>query len=356
MQLRLRIAALLLPWLVVSCLWSQKTPAEVPTEANDKVRRGNALYDQGKYDEAIKQYESAVTLAPTWYEPHYEMGQTFSQMKRPDDAKRELALALERDPNCWLCYEALGNMADDMGDSDLALKHYGKAVSLAPNQGQPRYNLAIAYVRLKKVDDAIKTLKECEQVEPGYASPYFLLGNIYYGQKKYYLAFDQLFQATKLEKSGARFDKAKKLTNFEIIVDQKLAGNLMGNHMSYCLARAGSMAPEDYRKRFPGAETYINDFAEELHVYNTYTTILSEFPGKQTSGTDFHSLVAIKKADFLEPYILVSSGDRFAKDLAEFESKNPGRIDEFRKWASANKISIERVHPLCEVRWMGETW
>lgn len=356
MNSRIRIVGLLLTSIVASPVWGQTTQTEVPTEATEKVKQGNALYDQGKYAEAVKRYESAVSLAPNWYEPHYELGQTFYQMKQPDDAQREFALALEREPNCWLCHQGLGNMADDLGNREAAMTHYQKAVSLAPDRGQPRYNLAITYVRLKRIDDAITSLKECEKVEPDYASPYFLLGNLYYGQKKYYLAFDQLFQATKLEKSGARFDKAKKLIDVHVTVDQKLDGNSMGNHMSYCLARAGSISPEEYRKRFPGAETYADNFPEEQYVFDTFATILSEFPKKRTAGTEFQSLITVKKAGFLGPYILVSSGDRFKNDLEEYESKNPGQIAEFRKWASANKISLEPIHPRCEVQWMGETW
>lgn len=227
---------------------------------------------------------------------------------------------------------------------------------MAPDRGQPRYNLAITYLRLKRVDETIAMLKECEQIEPGYASPYFLLGNLFYGQKKYYLAFDQLFQATKLEKSGARFDKAKKLTDFQVVVDEKLDPNSMGNHMSYCLARAGSMSPDEYRKRLPGAETYVEDFAEEQHVLDELATIVGEFPKKKTSGTEFERLIAIKKAGYLAPFILLSSGERFKKDAGEYETKNPGRIEEFRNWATANKVPIEPIHPRCEVRWMGETW
>jgi tetratricopeptide (TPR) repeat protein len=358
-DLKSRICAtgvLLLVLVAASPFWSQNPPNSVPAQASEKVHNGNKLYDKGEYAEAVREYESAMTLAPAWYEPHYELAQSYGQMKRPDDARKEYEIALGLDPKCWLCYQGLGNLADDLGDHNLALQHYQKSVDLAPDQGQPRYNLAITYVRLKKIDEAISALKEAERLKPDYASPYFLLGKIYYSQQKYYLAFDQLFQATKLEKSGARFDQAKKLIDVQITVDNKLEAGAMGNHLAYCLARSGSISPEEYRKRFPGAETYIDDLHEEEYVLESLATMVGEFAQKKKVEAEFGRLVAINKAGYLKQFILSSESDRLAKDLQQYQQQNPGGMEDFRKWAAANKISTDAIHPRCEVRWMGQTW
>lgn len=320
------------------------------------VREGNALCDARKYSEAVQKYLSAIAAAPDWYEAHYELGQTYYQMNRPGEAEAQFKLAITADPNCWICYQGLGNLADDSGNSALAFEDYQKAVQLAPDQAQPRYNLAIAYVRAQKVDDAISALHEAEQLRADYASPYFLLGNIYYQQHRFYLAFDQLFKAIKLETSGSRFEKAKKLTDFQLIVDDKLTGDLMGLHMSYCLARSAAMSPEDYRKRFPGAETYVENLHEEEYVLNDFATIVSELSSKKNSDQEFERIVLIKQAGYLVPFILVSSGQRFASEADQFEKTNPGRLGEFRKWAAEKNISLDPIHPRCELRWMGQVW
>jgi hypothetical protein len=229
-------------------------------------------------------------------------------------------------------------------------------VELAPNQAQVRYNLAIAYIRAQKLDNAISTLQETERLRDDYASPYFLLGKIYYERHRFYLAFDQLFKATKLEKSGSRFENAKKLTDFQLIVDDKLRADLMGPHMSYCLARSAAMSPDNYRKRFPAAETYVEDLHEEEYVLNDFATMLAEFSSKKNTDKEFDRIVSINKAGHLVPFILASSAQRFAKDADEFEKTNPGRLEEFRKWAADKSISLEPIHARCEVRWMGQAW
>lgn len=356
MRLRVCCAALLFAFVLTTSMRSQNLGKDVTPEAQKKVRSGNSLYDKGSYDEAAKEYESAIALAPNWYEPHYELAQTYSRLKRTDDARKEFQLALERDANCWLCYQGLGNLEDDLGNTSLALQHYQKAVALAPNQGQPHYNLAITYVRLKRIDDAISELKEAEQRKPEYPSPYFLLGKIYYSQKRFYLAFDQLFQAEKIEKTGARFEQAKKLTDFQVTVDEKLDGDSIAPHMAYCLVRSGAMSPEEYRKRFPGAETYVEDLKEEEYVLGKLATIVDEFPKQKKGGADFERLVSIKKAGYLVPFILTYSGERFGKDTEEYEKNNPAGMETFRRWAAENKISLDPIRARCQVSWMGQAW
>ena len=339
-----------------SVLGSSQASSSPPAEAAQKVHEGNALYDAGKYSEAVEKYLSAIEVAPDWYEPHYELGQTYYQMKRPGESEAQYKLALRADPNCWICYQGLGNLADDSGSSALALEDYQKAVQLAPDQAQPRYNLAIAYVRTQKVDDAISSLKEAERLRADYASPYFLLGTIYHQQRRFYLAFDQLFKATKLETSGSRFENAKKLTDFQLIVDEKLSADLVGPHMAYCLARSAAMSPESYRKRFPVAETYLEDLREEEYVLSDFATMVSELSSKKSSDKNSERIALIKKAGYLVPFILVSSGQRFTNAADQFEKTNPGCLDEFRKWAGDNKVSLEPIHARCEVHWMGQTW
>jgi hypothetical protein len=116
------------------------------------------------------------------------------------------------------------------------------------------------------------------------------------------------------------------------------------------------MLPEQYQKRYPGAETYRETLAEEESVLGTFATILSEGSKSMHAPSDLARLVTIKKAGYLVPFILASSGKRFAKEGEEFQEKNPGRMEEFRTWAAKNKISLDPIHPRCEVRWMGESW
>jgi TPR repeat len=56
-----------------SLFGSSQASSSPPAEAAQMVREGNALYDAGKYSEAVQKYLSAIEVAPDCYEPHYEL-------------------------------------------------------------------------------------------------------------------------------------------------------------------------------------------------------------------------------------------------------------------------------------------
>lgn len=326
-------------------------------EAQQHLQRGVELFDQGKLEEAKAEEEQVTALAPDWYQGYFELGQTYWAMKNLAEAEKQMRLAIARQPDCWLCLTGLGNVLDDAGRREEAVGYFKQAIAVAPAVGKPRYNLAITDIRMDRIDDAITELQAAESVEPDYASPWFLLGRIYFDQQKLYLADEQLTQATKLESKGDRYDQAKQLIDISLTLDQDLKEDEGAIHLAYCMTRAAAMTPEEYHKRFPGAETYVDNLDEQVYVLGTFAQIVDELSegGKKLDPT-FGFLVAIKKAGYLAPYVLLSSGDRFAGERKEFEAKNPGKIAEFQQWAAKNKIAIAPLQPRCEVRWMGRAW
>src|SRR5215472_17351740 len=88
---------------ISAALWGAPQPStSPPREAAQMVREGNALFDAGKYSDAVQKYLSAVEVAPDWYEPHYELGQTYYHMNRRGEAETQYKLALKAFPNCWI--------------------------------------------------------------------------------------------------------------------------------------------------------------------------------------------------------------------------------------------------------------
>ncbi len=354
---RALLAMVVLAWGAAAAWQAPAGAGEAPPEARQHLQRGNALFDAGKYEEARAEYEQAIAAAPDWYEGYYELGQTYWAMHDLAEAEKQMRLAVARSPECWLCLSGLGNILDDAGHGEEAIGYFHKAIALAPAAGKPRYNLAITEIRLNRVDDAIAELLTAEKVEPKYPSPYFLLGRIYFTQDKLYLAEDQYTQATKLETHGERYDDAKQLIDVSIVLDKDLKEDEGAVHLAYCMSRAAAMAPEEYHKRFPGAETYVDNLDEELYVFTSFAKILDELgqSGKKPDPA-FTPLVEIYKAGYLAPYLLLTTKDGLAGDRKPFEAKNPGKIEEFKKWAQQNGIALEPPRLRCEVRWMARTW
>ena len=81
---------------------------------------------QGKYDKAQTVYESLLAIDPA--DEYY--------------------------------YRALGVLAQKQGDSELALRHFGYSIQLAPKQPQGYINRAEIHIALNRIQDALNDLKE----------------------------------------------------------------------------------------------------------------------------------------------------------------------------------------------------
>ncbi len=116
--------------------------AQSPT-AEEYYERGNALYDQGKFKEAVAAYRKAVQL----------------------------------NPNYLNAYVGLGNALDDSGNPKDAIATYMKAISLKPDEAIIYYNLGITQNRLKDYEAAIVAFRKATELDPSMLGAYINLGN-----------------------------------------------------------------------------------------------------------------------------------------------------------------------------------
>jgi|GEM_PF-6345350 len=93
-------------------------------------RKGDELYNQRKYYDAIKAYEEAIKLNPNY-------------------------------ANAW---NNMGNALNDQGKYEDAIKAYEEAIRLKPNFSEAWYNKGYALYNLGKYDDAIKAFKRSGSV------------------------------------------------------------------------------------------------------------------------------------------------------------------------------------------------
>lgn len=78
-----------------------------------------------------------------------------------------------------------GVEAFNRGDNDAAVRAFEQAARKAPDAPEIRVNLALAYLRLSRVDDAIVQLEEAASLSPDQPKALFQLGGAYVEAKKY---------------------------------------------------------------------------------------------------------------------------------------------------------------------------
>lgn len=85
----------------------------------------------------------------------------FMMMQGKDRESKILFEALVAiEPSNEYYYRALGVLAGKQGDNDLAIRHFGYAIKLAPEQANGYVNRAEVYISLGKIEEAEQDLQQ----------------------------------------------------------------------------------------------------------------------------------------------------------------------------------------------------
>jgi tetratricopeptide (TPR) repeat protein len=150
-------------------LWGD-TVKKRPDNPNARNNLGLALFRAGQTPEAIKQYEAALAILPSY-------------------------------PGAL---SNLGNALDRSGRTPEAIEQYGKAVALDPNFGAAHFNLARALDRSGRIPEAIEQYEETVRLNPDIASVYADIGDDLSQVGKAPEAVQQYETALRLEPASAR--------------------------------------------------------------------------------------------------------------------------------------------------------
>jgi Tfp pilus assembly protein PilF len=116
---------------------------------------GNALKEQGKRDEAMRHYLSALEIKPDYAAPHYSMGHTLTEQGKLDDAINHFQKALQIKPDHAAVHDHLGYVFMMQGKIEQAIMHYSEALRIKPDDAEIHNRLGLALVSQEQFDNAI---------------------------------------------------------------------------------------------------------------------------------------------------------------------------------------------------------
>lgn len=205
----------------------------VRREIEERFTIGLEAQARGDWSNAALEFERIIALHPA--EPqgstaHYDLAIAYANLKRYDDAGRELRAALALDPGFLAAmanlisvdiargdltearriadrYVALapesaralysrGIVALQGGDADTAREDFGKLLHANPSYAVAHYDLALAEERLGRYREAERELRTALSLAPGYARARFALGVVLLREGDHAGARNEFAQAT----------------------------------------------------------------------------------------------------------------------------------------------------------------
>jgi len=91
-----------------------------------------ALFQAGKFEEAGKEYDTAIHLNPRDWQAYCGLGETLAQQDRVLDGIKEVEYAAQLNPRCAQAYDLLGRLYQRVGDAARAEAALARAKSLEP--------------------------------------------------------------------------------------------------------------------------------------------------------------------------------------------------------------------------------
>ncbi len=155
-------------------------PASAQKSAEDIVREGIVLHDDGQFTEAIAKYQEALKLKPNWGLALYEISLSYVSLEDQKQALKYASKAMKV-PGDHLISSAMvkANVLDDMGKGKKAIKVYNDALATLGEHYLLYYNLALTHFRREELTEAEDNLIKAIEINFNHASSHLLLSNLH---------------------------------------------------------------------------------------------------------------------------------------------------------------------------------
>jgi Flp pilus assembly protein TadD len=139
------------------------------TSPNSPIAHGGlglAYQDQGRFEEAAREFKKATELMPRLYKAHFNLAYIHEKQGRYDEAIRSYLKVVEINPNYIDAYYNLANLYTRQGSLLSAADAYKKIVKREPADFEARNNLGVVYAMQGKLDAAVQEWQQVLEIDP----------------------------------------------------------------------------------------------------------------------------------------------------------------------------------------------
>jgi len=183
----------------------------MPKKARDLVYSGKQKIFYGKnLQGGLEDLEAAVAVAPDYYEAYYQIGMTYLQLSKRDEAEKNFRKSIELSKDKYgEAVIGMGTILVDKADNGGGEKMIRHGLELSPNFWLGYYELGRACLAENHVADAKKAGEQARSLMPGAAIVYRLLANVHIREKDYPALLEDIDTFLKLEPDSASSTQAK---------------------------------------------------------------------------------------------------------------------------------------------------
>ena len=144
---------------------------------------GRVYYTQNNFAPAVEAFRKLTDWNPKSYKAYDNLGLCYEALEKPDEAvvafTRAQELARAQDPSYDWPFANLADMLIKQNRSEEALSYAREAARINPRSARNQYLVAKALSRGEHLQSPLPYLIRATQLDPDYAEPHYLLGQLY---------------------------------------------------------------------------------------------------------------------------------------------------------------------------------
>jgi tetratricopeptide (TPR) repeat protein len=168
---------------------SQNPPVEVKLKKTEglviteefkaALKEGNRLFEEKKYEEAIKAYEDIINANPYAYVINKNIGNCYFQLQKYDIAEEYYQKVLEKEPDNAEVMLLIGNCYANRGENEKAMEWYNKIPFEKITDQMVLFNIGSSFYSQSKFEDALKYYKKAIEIQKDFLDAIYWLGLTY---------------------------------------------------------------------------------------------------------------------------------------------------------------------------------
>ena len=230
---------------------------------------------------AIKEFMTAVTLDPTYFQAYNAMGVATLKLGNKKDAQDLFKMALKYNSNYAPAYDNLGNVAMLDGDLDQAEKYYLQSIKCNSHNPTSMYHMGQVEARRGDYTKALTWLNHSLHINPNSSPGWNLQGELYLKQGNQAAAINSFKKAIRVKPENSRpyinlAGVYERRSDHEFAMEELKTAIILNPNYKEGILRVANMSLEtkkyqqalEYYSRLLGDTTYNNTAI--IGLANTY--------------------------------------------------------------------------------------
>lgn len=156
----------------------RKAIAVRPDYVDAHLNLAAVLARSGRFAEAVEENRAVIRLEPRNAKAWFNLGRAYNGLEQRAQAAAAYRRAVELDPGYTAAWLNLGVVLADGGDPAAAVEVYREALDLEAGNVKLRFNLALQYRKLDRLESAESELRRAVRLDPAYRRAWRLLADV----------------------------------------------------------------------------------------------------------------------------------------------------------------------------------